>query len=94
VYCASCFMLMLYLKCCPTRRTLPYTHNQWSTFMKCPQCGTPMTAERDPYGTGDSWYVVYEQQCTCTDETAEGPSKLMQTVLENHEEYMKKLEEK
>ena len=59
--------------------------------MRCKHCGTPMLEERDPYGTGDHWYVVYEEQCTCTDEPEENHSPLMQTVLENHEEYMTNL---
>ena len=33
--------------------------------MDCEFCGTPYHVEFDPYGTGDSNYVIYEQQCDC-----------------------------
>jgi len=61
--------------------------------MKCEHCGTPMIAERDPYGTGDHWYVVYEPDCTCEDtfEREGAVETIKKQLLETHSDYMKTL---
>ena len=61
--------------------------------MRCKHCGTPMLEERDPYGTGDHWYVLYEPQCDCELrlERQDSVSTLKQALLENHNDYMRSL---
>jgi len=64
--------------------------------MICKYCETPMIADRDPYGTGDHWFVLYEPQCDCELrlQRQDSPPTLKQAVLENHNQYIKTLEEK
>lgn len=33
--------------------------------MRCEHCDAPMLEEKDPHGTGDWWYVLYEATCDC-----------------------------
>lgn len=34
-------------------------------MMICEQCNTRYESIKDPYGTGDYWYVLYEPRCNC-----------------------------
>ena len=34
----------------------------------CKICGENFTRVVDPYGTGDTWYVIWEQECLCAEE--------------------------
>lgn len=65
--------------------------------MHCKYCEMPMSADHDPYGTGDHWFVLYEPQCDCElrfERKQDSLATLKQAVLENHNQYIKTLEEK
>jgi len=65
--------------------------------MNCEHCGARMTPDHDPYGTGDHWFVLYEPQCDCElrlERKQDSIATLKQAVLENHNDYIKTLEEK
>jgi len=65
--------------------------------MHCPYCDARYAEDRDPYATGDHWFVLYEPQCDCElrlERKQDSLATLKQAVLENHNQYIKTLEEK
>jgi len=65
--------------------------------MHCPYCDARYAEDRDPYATGDHWFVLYEPQCDCElrlERKQDSIATLKQAVLENHNQYIKTLEEK
>ena len=62
--------------------------------MHCPYCDARYAEDRDPYATGDHWFVLYEPQCDCElrlERKQDSLATLKQAVLENHNDYINKL---
>jgi len=59
--------------------------------MHCPYCDARYAEDIDPYGTGDTWLILYEPQCDCElrlERKQDSLTKLKQAVLENHNDYI------
>jgi len=59
--------------------------------MHCPHCDARYAEDRDPYQTGDHWFVLYEPQCDCElrlERKQDSIATLKQAVLDNHNDYI------